>query len=101
MQLPPKVNHVLYMWNVPFNITSKEVYDIFDKYSAIYQILIGTNKDTRGLTFVVYEDIYDAKTVIDHLFGFNVANHYLIVLYYKQVKMSKKFDQEKKEDEIA
>jgi pre-mRNA branch site protein p14 len=30
----------------------------------------------------VYEDIYDAKEAADHLSGFNVANRYLIVLFY-------------------
>ncbi|XAR69756.1 hypothetical protein NMG60_11001464 [Bertholletia excelsa] len=78
--------------NLQFNISSEEMYDIFGKYGAIYQICIGTNEDTRGIAFVVYKDIYDAKTAIDHLSGFNVANQYLIVLYYRQAKMSKKFD---------
>ncbi|KAI0529571.1 hypothetical protein KFK09_002123 [Dendrobium nobile] len=49
----------------------------------------------------VYEDIYDAKTAVDHLSGFNVANRYLIVLYYQQSKISKKVDLKKKEDELA
>ncbi|WJZ89650.1 hypothetical protein VitviT2T_008853 [Vitis vinifera] len=77
------------------------MYDIFGKYGAIRQIQIGTNKDTRGTAFVVYEDIYDAKTAVDDLSGFNVANRYLIVLYHQQAKMSKKFDQKKKEDKLA
>lgn len=38
----------------------------------------------------MYEDIYDAKTAVDHLSGFNVANRYLIVLYYNTSKQSKK-----------
>ncbi|KAK2983397.1 hypothetical protein RJ640_016021 [Escallonia rubra] len=67
----------------------------------IRQIRIGTSKDTRGTAFVVYEDIYDAKTAVDHLSGFNVANRYLIVLYYQQAKMSKKFDQCKKDEELT
>ncbi|KAK4764741.1 hypothetical protein SAY86_025831 [Trapa natans] len=100
-RLPPEVNRALYVRNLPFNITSEEMYDIFGKYGAIRQIRIGTNKDTRGTAFVVYEDIYDAKTAVDHLSGFNVANRYLIVLYYQPTKMNKKFDQKKKEDEIA
>lgn len=100
-RLPPEVNRVLYVRNLPFNISSEEMYDIFGKYGAIRQIRIGTNKDTRGTAFVVYEDIYDAKTAVDHLSGFNVANRYLIVLYYQQAKMGKKFDQRKKEEEIA
>ncbi|KAJ7013062.1 splicing factor 3B subunit 6-like protein [Populus alba x Populus x berolinensis] len=100
-RLPPEVNRVLYVRNLPFNISSEEMYDIFGKYGAIRQIRIGTNKDTRGTAFVVYEDIYDAKTAVDHLSGFNVANRYLIVLYYQPAKMNKKFDQKKKEEEIA
>ncbi|XP_021819000.1 splicing factor 3B subunit 6-like protein [Prunus avium] len=100
-RLPPEVNRVLYVRNLPFNISSEEMYDIFGKYGAIRQIRIGTNKDTRGTAFVVYEDIYDAKTAVDHLSGFNVANRYLIVLYYQQAKMGKKLDQMKKEEEIA
>ncbi|XP_004492203.1 splicing factor 3B subunit 6-like protein [Cicer arietinum] len=96
--LPPEVNRVLYVRNLPFNITSEEMYDIFGKYGVIRQIRMG---NTRGTTFVVYEDIYDAKTAVDHLSGFNIANRYLIVLYYQHAKMSKKFDQKKKEDEIA
>jgi pre-mRNA branch site protein p14 len=39
---------------------------------------------------VVYDDIYDAKHACDHLSGFNVANRYLIVLYYNPQKMNKK-----------
>lgn len=50
----------------------------------------GANKETRGTAYVVYEDIYDAKTAVEHLSGFNVANRYLIVLYYNHQKHSKK-----------
>ncbi|KAL6563747.1 hypothetical protein OROGR_002706 [Orobanche gracilis] len=99
-RLPPEVNRVLFVRNLPFNITSEEMYDIFGKYGAIRQIRIGTNKDTRGTAYVVYEDIYDAKTAVDHLSGFNVANRYLIVLYYQPGKMGKKFDLRKKEEEL-
>ncbi|KAI5081881.1 hypothetical protein GOP47_0001624 [Adiantum capillus-veneris] len=52
-RLPPEVNRVLYVRNLPFNITSEEMYDIFGKYGAIRQIRVGTNKDTRGTAFVV------------------------------------------------
>ena len=49
---------------------------------------------------MIYEDIYDAKTAVDHLSGFNVANRYLIVLYYQQAKLNKKIDQRKKEEDL-
>jgi hypothetical protein len=38
----------------------------------------------------VYEDIYDAKMAVDHLSGFNVANRYLIVLYFNPARQNKK-----------
>ncbi|CAH0522580.1 unnamed protein product [Peronospora belbahrii] len=60
-RLPPEVNRVLYVRNLPFKISSEELYDIFGKYGAIRQIRMGVNNDTRGTAFVVYEDIYDAK----------------------------------------
>ncbi|KAD5961561.1 hypothetical protein E3N88_13034 [Mikania micrantha] len=100
-RLPPEVNRVLYVRNLPFNITSDEMYDIFGKYGAIRQIRIGTTRITRGTAFVVYEDIYDAKTQLSIIcLVLNVANRYLIVLYYQHAKMSKKFDQKKKEEEL-
>ncbi len=50
----------------------------------------GVSKETRGTAYIVYEDIYDAKTAVEHLSGFNVANRYLIVLYYNTAKQNKK-----------
>ena len=82
-KLPPEVNRILYVRNLPFNITDEDMYDIFGKYGAIRQIRIGQTRDTKGTAYVVYEDIYDAKAALEKLSGFNVANRYLIVLYYK------------------
>jgi hypothetical protein len=72
-RLPPEVNRALYVRNLPFKITAEEMYDIFGKFGAIRQIRLGNAQDTRGTAFVVYEDIYDAKTAVDHLSGFNVC----------------------------
>lgn len=94
------MNKILYVRNLPFNITPEELYDLFGKYGAIQQIRIGTATNTKGTAFVVYEDIYDAKNACDHLSGFNVSNRYLIVLYYQKAKMDAKFDPSKKKQEI-
>ncbi|CAG8446743.1 16484_t:CDS:10 [Acaulospora colombiana] len=99
-RLPPEVNRVLFVRNLPFNITSEEMYDIFGKYGAIRQIRLGCEKDTRGTAFVVYEDIFDAKAACDHLNGFNVMGRYLIVLYYQPNKITKKMNLQKKEEEL-
>ena len=96
-KLPPEVNRILYVRNLPFNITDEDMYDIFGKYGAIRQIRIGQTRDTKGTAYVVYEDIYDAKAALEKLSGFNVANRYLIVLYFNLGKFAQK--QLEKEEE--
>ena len=100
-RLPPEVNRVLYVRNLPFNITADEMYDIFGKYGALRQVRLGNAADTRGTAFVVYEDIYDAKNAVDHLSGFNVCGRYLVVLFYQQTKMQKRLDTEREAAELA
>ena len=90
----------MYVRNLPFGITDEDVYDIFGKYGAIRQIRVGNTRSTKGTAYVVYEDIYDAKNAVDHLSGFNVANRYLIVLYYNPAKTAKKRDAAKEEAEL-
>lgn len=100
VRLPPEVNRILFVRNLPFKISPEEMYDIFGKYGAIRQIRLGDKQDTRGTAFVVYEDIYDAKNAVDHLSGFNVCGRYLIVLYYQQARMQKQVDNAAKRKEI-
>jgi pre-mRNA branch site protein p14 len=100
IRLPPEVNRILYVRNLPYKISAEELYDIFGKYGPIRQIRRGTAGDTKGTAFVVYEDIFDAKNAVDHLSGFNVAGRYLIVLYYQPNKMLKKTDINKKKEEL-
>lgn len=100
-KLPPEVNRILYVRNLPFTITAEELYGVFGKYGAVFQIRLGDkNKDTKGTAFVVYEDIYDAKAAVDHLSGFNIGGRYLVVLYYQPAKFQKRQEAEDKEQEI-
>ena len=39
---------------------------------------------------MIYEDIFDAKTALEKLNGFQVAKRYLIVLYYQKHKQEEK-----------
>ena len=100
-RLPPEVNRALYVRNLPFSISTEDLYDIFGKYGPIRQIRLGTTKETRGTAYVVYEDIYDAKNACDHLSGFNVQNRYLIVLYFNPARQTKKLGTAGKEEEIS
>ncbi|XP_033232141.1 splicing factor 3B subunit 6 [Belonocnema kinseyi] len=100
VRLPPEVNRILYVRNLPYKISAEEMYDIFGKYGAIRQIRVGNTAETRGTAFVVYEDIFDAKNACDHLSGFNVCNRYLVVLYYQSNKAFKRVDLDKKEEDL-
>eukprot|EP00882_Tetradesmus_deserticola_P011486 GHRQ01012152.1.p1 GENE.GHRQ01012152.1~~GHRQ01012152.1.p1 ORF type:complete len:132 (+),score=59.23 GHRQ01012152.1:496-891(+) len=99
-RLPPEVNRVIYVRNLPFSISSEEMYELFGKYGAIRQIRIGNTKETRGTAYVAYEDIYDAKQAADHLSGFNVQNRYLIVLYYNPTRQNKKSNLKDQEEKL-
>ena len=48
----------------------------------------------------MYEDIYDAKTAVDHLSGFNVCGRYLVVIYFKPERMQQKIDNERERREL-
>ncbi|CAA0831434.1 Splicing factor 3B subunit 6-like protein [Striga hermonthica] len=65
----PEVNHLFYARN----------------------IRIGTNKYAGGTAFLAFDVIFDAEAAERHS-GFSVAYRYLIVLYYQQAKVGKKFD---------
>ena len=99
-RLPPEVNRILYVKNLPYKITSEEMYEIFGKFGAIRQIRVGSTPETRGTAFVVYEDIFDAKNACEHLSGFNVSNRYLVVLYYQCTKAYKRMDTEKAREKL-
>jgi len=95
------VNRILYVRNLPFTISVEELYTIFGKYGAVYQIRLGNkDKDTKGTAFVIYEDIYDAKAAVDHLSGFNVGGRYLIVLYYQPAKFQRRTEMQEKERDL-
>ncbi len=85
-RLDPLVNRILFVRNLPFKISTDELYGLFGKYGSIRQVRLGNSTTTRGNAFVVYDDIFDAKNACEHLSGFNFGGRYLIVLYHQQGK---------------
>ena len=99
-RLPPEVNRILFVRNLPYKITAEEMYDIFGKYGPLRQVRTGNKDNTRGTAYVIYEDIYDAKNACEHLSGFNVAGRYIVVLYHQIVRAFAKTDNAVKKAEI-
>jgi pre-mRNA branch site protein p14 len=53
-RLPPEVNRIIFVRNLPFKISNDELYDIFGKYGVVRQMRKGTTSKTKGTAFVVY-----------------------------------------------
>ena len=80
--MPPDVNRILFVRNLPYNIEGEEMYEVFGRFGAVRQIRVGSEKDTKGSAYVIYEDIFDAKAAVENLSGFNVMGRYLVVGYH-------------------
>eukprot|EP00730_Choanoeca_flexa_P013812 TRINITY_DN5739_c0_g1_i1.p1 TRINITY_DN5739_c0_g1~~TRINITY_DN5739_c0_g1_i1.p1 ORF type:complete len:127 (+),score=5.84 TRINITY_DN5739_c0_g1_i1:111-491(+) len=100
VRLPPEVNRILYIRNLPFKISTEEMYDLFGKYGAIRQMRMGNKPETKGTAYVVYEDIFDAKNACEHLSGFNVMGRYLTVVYHQAHKLQQKLDRQKEQERL-
>lgn len=90
VRLPPEVNRIVYVRNLPFKISPKDLYDIFGKYGTIRQIRKGINNETRGSAFVIYDDVFDAKEAVTKLNGFQVSGRYLILQYFQPQKAAER-----------
>ena len=62
VRLPPEVNRILYVRNLPYKISSEEMYDIFGKYGPIRQIRVGDRADTKVSLDLLYLVLYFIKT---------------------------------------
>ena len=100
IKLPPEVNRILFVRNLPNKITGEELYDIFGKYGAIRQIRKGNKQNTSGTAYVVYEDIYDAKMARDKLSGVNISGRYLNIYYFSNKNSGFDFEAKKKEIQL-
>lgn len=84
--LPPEASRILFVKNLPANVSGETCYKIFGRYGGIRQLRLGSEPKTKGTCFVVYDDIFSAKSALDELTGFNVEGRYLTVLYYHAKK---------------
>jgi len=62
VRLPPEVNRVLYVRNLPYKITAEEMYDIFGKYGAIRQI-----RSVPGTSSSVLDEVFDPYSLFTDL----------------------------------
>ncbi|CUV05112.1 unnamed protein product, partial [Cryptosporidium hominis] len=68
---------IIYFRQLPYDISSTDLYDIFGRHGTIRQIRRGVGEDTKGTAFVVYDEIEDAKSALKQLSGFQVSGRYV------------------------
>lgn len=54
IRLAPEVNKIIFVRNLPYKITSEEMYDVFGRFGPIRQIRKGKTGDKKGTAFIVY-----------------------------------------------
>ena len=64
IKLAPEVNKIIFVRNLPYKITTEQMYDVFGRFGPIRQIRKGKTGDKKGTAFIVYEDIFDAKEAV-------------------------------------
>lgn len=94
-RLPPEVNRILYVRNLPFKTSPKDLYDIFGRFGSVRQIRKGVSNETKGNAFVIYEDIFDAKEAVSRLNGFQISGRYLILQYYQPKRAAERAAEKK------
>jgi len=95
-----EASRILFVRNVPFKATGEDLYKVFGKYGLIRQIRMGNAKNTKGSAFVVYHDVYEARSAMDALVGFSVDGRYLDLLYFHPSKKKVAVDLEKQRQEV-
>ncbi|KAF8307219.1 RNA-binding domain-containing protein [Clavulina sp. PMI_390] len=102
--LPPGANRILFVKNLNYAITGEDLYDLFGRYGSIRQVRLGNETKTKGTAFVVFDDVMDAKSALDHLNGFHLQERYIVVLYHmpaRQDAAAQKADIARREEELA
>lgn len=68
--------------NLPYEISSEELYELFGTFGNILEVRKGSKPETKGTAFIVYQNLQAAKLSIEKLNGYNFNNRYLVCLLY-------------------
>mmetsp|Transcript_10803 Transcript_10803/g.14941 ORF Transcript_10803/g.14941 Transcript_10803/m.14941 type:complete len:89 (+) Transcript_10803:44-310(+) len=76
------VKRILYIRNLPNDVSIEELVTLFERFGKIYQIRIGIKKETHGTAFIVFKNFYDDNFVSNNITGLTIRNKYIIVLIF-------------------
>ena len=82
--IPPGQNPILYIRNLPFSTTPRDLQDMFEKFGTLRQIRVGNAKDTKGSAFVIFQDPVHAKTALQKMTGYAAVSYTHLDVYKRQ-----------------
>lgn len=101
VRLPPEVKRVIKVTNLLPSMTGDKLYTLFGEFGAIRQIRVGSDPQTKGSAFVVFEDIYDAKRAMDVLDGQMLGKGKYLGLEYFDLERHTKMQERKRKRKEA
>ncbi|CAD25084.1 similarity to HYPOTHETICAL PROTEIN CGB0_HUMAN [Encephalitozoon cuniculi GB-M1] len=74
---------ILFVRNLPKDVSKDKVVELFGEYGTIVQIRIGVEKNTAGSAFVVYSRVEGARKAMRRMNGYYLDGMYLNVGYWQ------------------
>lgn len=74
---------ILFIMNVPKDITKNQILNMFSRYGNVLQVRIGNRPDTAGSIFVIYQDIDSAVAAYRDMNGYYYKKKYMKIKFYQ------------------
>ena len=87
--LPSDVNRLLFCRNLPFKVTSLQVYQLFEKFGPVYRVWLGKESGTRGTAYVMFASVLDAKQAVAKLNNLKIGSRHLSVVFFNKTKLER------------
>ena len=86
---------ILYVRNLPFNMKTEAIVDIFEKFGTVVQLHLGDVEGlTKGSAFVVFSTPQEAKKALNTLKGYKVEGRYLVITPYDPKRMKTRIEEQ-------
>ena len=86
---------ILYVRNLPFNMKTEAIVDIFEKFGSVVQLRLGDVEGlTKGSAFVVFSTPQEAKKALNTLKGYKVEGRYLVITPYDPKRMKTRIEEQ-------
>lgn len=103
ISLPPEVSRILIVSNLDSSMNGEMLYKIFGSIGAIRQIRVSNSAETANTAFIIYEDVFNAKTAQERFNGFippsknkNLAKRPLSVKFFNEKRHQQAAEAKKK-----